>query len=300
MPWSPGCAGQESSSGLADQPSRPGEVTVAVAMSRQIEITRIPRAAVRRLDRSRRRLVSSTRQGLEQGKYWIETLPYRGWGRSCPVCERSSRHFLPHGNPPRSEARCVHCGSLERHRFAWIYLNQQTNLFDGQQRRILHFAPEKWFEPKFRDVLGAGYTTADLMRGDVDVTIDVTDIDYPDGSFDVIICSHVLEHVPDDRKAMRELSRVLSDDGWVLVMVPIKGRSTFEDATIVEPEERAVAFGQFDHVRWYGTDIVERLEESGFAVTKALAGDFVDPEEMRRHGLGHETRSLFYCEKARD
>lgn len=68
-------------------------------------------------------------------KHWIGTLPYRGWGRSCPVCAHSSRRFLPHGNPPRAEARCVHCGALERHRFAWKYLHEQTDLFDEDELR---------------------------------------------------------------------------------------------------------------------------------------------------------------------
>src|SRR5205814_9838929 len=105
----------------------------------------------------------------------------------------------------------------------------------------------KLLKPRLRNA----YVTADLDASDplVDVQMDITDIHYPDRSFDVIYCSHVLEHVPDDRKAMREFCRVLRDDGWAVLLVPITARSTFEDPTVTTPEERLRLFGQVDHVR---------------------------------------------------
>lgn len=266
-------------------------------MSRYAEITRPPRGP-NGIASAKRRMKAALRRRIRTGSDLVESLSYRGWGRTCPVCGRASRRFITHGTPPRPEARCVHCGSLERHRFAWAYLQSETDLFDGRDKRVLHFAPEDCFEPRLRSTLGNGYVTADLTRQNVDATVDVTDIPYPDGSFDVILCSHVLEHVPDDRKAMRELARILADDGWALLMVPIEGSETFEDPSIVEPDRRAAAFGQADHVRMYGTDIVGRLEDAGFDVTVAVAGSFIDPDDWERLGLGRARRRLFICDKA--
>ena len=141
----------------------------------------------------------------------------------------------PYGNPPRPDAQCTHCRSLERDRFVWLLLNSDTDLFDGRAKNILHFAPERCLEPLLRQRLGGGYRTADLERDDVELRLDVTDIQLPDHSCDVIICSHVLDHVPDDRRGMQELHRILTSDGWALVVVPIKGDVTFEDPTVVDP-----------------------------------------------------------------
>lgn len=233
------------------------------------------------------------RRHLARAVRWIQALPYRGSGRFCPVCERPSRRFMSHGDPPRREAKCPHCHSLERHRLAWLYLKTRTDLFDDEAKRVLHFAPERCIEPRLRDALGPGYVTADLVSKTVDVTIDVTEIGYPDNDFDVIICSHVLEHVPDDRKAMRELARVLSDDGWILFMVPIRGQHTHEDPGIVGPAERVEHFGQADHVRFYGEDFTDRLRESGYAVMSLSTHDVVDSDDQPRLGLADHPQRLF-------
>jgi hypothetical protein len=130
---------------------------------------------------------------------------YRGTARWCPVCQQSARRFLRFGPVvAREDARCPHCGALERHRLVWLYLVNRTELFDGKPKRMLHVAPEQCFERRLRARLGAGYLTADLLDPHTMERMDITDIQYPDESFDVIYCSHVLEHVPDDRRAMRE------------------------------------------------------------------------------------------------
>jgi ubiquinone/menaquinone biosynthesis C-methylase UbiE len=127
------------------------------------------------------------------------------------------------------------------------------------------------------------------------VKMDITDIQYPDNSFDVVYCSHVLEHVPDDRKAMRELARVLKPTGWAILAVPIFNEKTFEDPTITSPEERERVFRQSDHVRIYGRDFVDRLRESGFDVTvDRFASGFSD-EMVRKHGLSRE--DIYLCRK---
>ena len=234
---------------------------------------------------------------LRRGRAVLRTLPYRGFGRWCPVCGRTSRRFRPYGNPPRDEAQCIHCGSLERHRFVWLLLNNETNLFDGGGKRVLHFAPEPCLEPRFRQRLGAGYRTADLDREDVDLRLDVSDLELSAESFDVIICSHVLEHVPDDRRAMEELHRILAADGWALVVVPVTRARTVEDPSITDPDERLRVFGQRDHVRRYGPDIADRLTSVGFEVTIHRASDFHSESDISRMGLRPAARPVFTIAK---
>lgn len=157
---------------------------------------------------------------------------YQGKNHFCPVCQKSLRAFAPYGRSRRKGALCIYCGSLERHRLLWLYLTQKTDLFDGRPKDVLHIAPEPCFKPIFHQKLGAGYITADLNDDHVMVKMDITNIQYPDDSFDVILCSHVLEHVPDDRKAMREFWRVLKPTGWAILLVPIMAEVTFEDPSM--------------------------------------------------------------------
>ena len=170
---------------------------------------------------------------------------YYGKGRFCPICGRSSRRFRKFGVIPRDDAQCPHCGSLERHRLLWIYVSRETNLFDGTPKKMLHFAPELCLQSMFKKRLGDNYLTADLFDPHAMIKMDITNIEYPDQSFDVIYCSHVLEHVLDDRKAMREFFRVLKKDGWAILLVPDGSKTTFEDPSIIEPEERLKAFSWF-------------------------------------------------------
>ena len=127
------------------------------------------------------------------------------------------------------------------------------------------------------------------------VAVDITDIPYPDSSFDVIYCSHVLEHVPEDRKAMRQMHRLLRPGGWALIIVPIRGECTFEDTTVTSPEERKRLFGQCDHVRRYGPDVADRLREAGFRVTVYSKRIVTGKEDIRRFGLGGV---ILFCEKS--
>jgi SAM-dependent methyltransferase len=208
----------------------------------------------------------------------MSELPY-----TCPCCGECFEKFQPHKG--RESAKCPRCKARERHRLLWLYLKNKTNLFHDRLR-VLHFAPERWFKglssfPKL------DYLSADLEPGRAMVTMDITQISLPDNSVDAIICSHVLEHVADDRGAMREMYRVLATGGWATILVPIKStqQTTLEDFSVVSPEERTLLFGQADHVRRYGSDIKNRLEEAGFAVkpedyTRELSG-----EVIKRYGL---------------
>lgn len=224
------------------------------------------------------------------------------WGRSgqerwCPVCDHASRRFRPAGVVPRPEAECPRCGALERHRFVWLYFTKHTDLFDGRPKKVLHIAPERAFETRLKERLGSGYLTADLLDPRAMVKIDITNIAYPDQSFDVVYCSHVLEHVPDDRRALSELHRVLKNDGWAIINVPITAPSTYEDPSIVDPNERLKAFGQEDHVRRYGPEFVDRLRAAGFQVKVATVEELHPAAERLRLGLSPASGEIFHCTK---
>jgi SAM-dependent methyltransferase len=136
--------------------------------------------------------------------------------------------------------------------------------------------------------------TADLYAP-ADLRLDISDMDLPDGSFDLILCSHVLEHVPDDRAAMSELRRVLADGGLALLLVPYRADlPTYEDPSIRSPLDRMQAFGQQDHVRIYGTDLVDRLRAAGFDVEDRTAADLFERATVERCEL-EAAEHLFFC-----
>jgi SAM-dependent methyltransferase len=218
---------------------------------------------------------------------------YRGAQHYCPVCDSAIRSFLPFG---RLHAEwCPVCTAMRRHRMLWVFLQQRTNLFDGRTKRMLHIAPEAAFEPRLKRVPGLDYVTADLNDPHVMDLQDITDMTYDDASFDVIACSHVLEHVPDDRAAMREFFRVLKPGGWAIIMVPYASDAmTDEDSAITNPAERETRFGQYDHVRYYGRDIVDRIEEAGLHVDVVTAQNLFDADELNRVQVD-AGETLFYC-----
>ena len=141
--------------------------------------------------------------------------------RYCPICETKHVKFNPFGYNPREDALCPTCGSLERHRLSWLVIKDKLKSIDLKNKNMLHIAPEKVFMSKFNDLFKENYLTADLYDKNTKLEMDITNIEYPDESFDYIYCSHVLEHIEDDKKAMRELNRVLKKDGWAILLVPI-------------------------------------------------------------------------------
>ncbi len=226
----------------------------------------------------------------------LKQLYFFGTRYFCPVCHSSVRAFLEAGRPPRPGARCPICGALERHRSTWLLFQRETNLLNATPKRMLHIAPEPAFTSHFKLLPQLTYLTADLYNPAAMVKMDITAIDYPPASFDVIYCSHVLEHVSDDRLAMREFYRVLSLTGWALIQVPITVAQTEEDPTITTPQERERRFGQEDHVRNYGPDVQTRLQEAGFLVHPLTLNIFTTAEERHRMGLQDDT-PVFLCKK---
>ena len=162
---------------------------------------------------------------------------------------------------------------------------------------MLHVAPESCFESQLRQVIGNGYLTADLFSEAANIRMDICDIHYPDNTFDIIYCSHVLEHVPDDRKAMSEFQRVLKPDGWAVLLVPITVKQTVEDLTITDPKERLRLFGQEDHVRRYGPDYLGRLEAVGLRVSRISSVDLLSGSEAEYMGITEAAGEIYYCQK---
>lgn len=214
----------------------------------------------------------------------------RGDAVYCPVCDNTGIAFLPSGEPLRPHAQCAFCGSLERTRLTWIFMQRQGLPKEGS--RILHIAPERGLRDRFRATHGVEYIAGDKFdpgypRPEGTIWMDITDVPFPNDHFDLVICSHVLEHVPDDRRAIAEFFRVMRKGSTGFLIVPFEeGREhTFEDPSITDPAERARVFGQHDHVRIYGRDYSDRLVEAGFEVQMVDMIDDFTPAEQFRMGL---------------
>jgi SAM-dependent methyltransferase len=194
-----------------------------------------------------------------------QTARHRGDAVRCPVCDSTFDRFKD--EPNRPNALCWRCGSHERHRAQWLLFERRPELLD-EARSLLHFAPEWCLRRRLSEVPELRYVTADLDGEGVDLALDITQLDLPDNAFDLVICSHVLEHVPDDAAAMAELRRITAPGGCCIVMVPIAlaREHTYEDASITAPADREREFLQHDHVRLYAPDISDRLRAAGFDV----------------------------------
>ena len=239
----------------------------------------------------------------------LDVLPKLGLRYRCPFCHLRFRRLEPRGRDlpvyeelgiiggGLREVECPWCRSNDRERLLYLFLRRHTDLF-RRPMRVLHFAPEARLRRRIEPV-AAEYTPADLNMPGTE-RIDVTNIDRPDDSFDLVICSHVLEHVPDDRAGMRELRRVLAPGGFAVLQVPIATRAehTDEELTPVSPDERAKRFGDPSHVRLYAeADYVARLNAAGFAVRADDAVTLVGARAVKRYAL-EPTEKVFLCSPA--
>lgn len=208
---------------------------------------------------------------------------YAGRRFRCNCCNGRFRRFRSWVDDHATvRLMCPRCGSLGRQRVDWLYLTDRTELLKAD-RRLLHVAPELCFRRTLQGLPNISYLSADYDSATAMEQMDITAIQHPDASFDVVICNHVLEHVSDDLRAMREIFRVLRPGGWAMLQVPVQPDrdTTFEDPQITDPKERRRVFGQYDHVRAYGRDYPQRLRSQGFEVSvdefvKEIPGQVVD------------------------
>lgn len=201
---------------------------------------------------------------------------------SCPCCERSFRKFARfHGE----NDQCPSCGALMRHRALLLYLRDFLGLPETEGR-LLEVAPEIAFQRWLRSLRSVDYVSLDLESPLADIRADITDLPFEDDSFDLILCLHVLEHVPDDSRAIAELYRVLRPGGKAVIQVPIWPiPETFEDPTATTPAKRERIFGQYDHVRICGPDYHLRIEAEGFDVSWEDYVERLPASTRARHGL---------------
>jgi len=219
---------------------------------------------------------------------------YAGQTVGCPCCGGTFRRFIPRYGV---DLLCPQCLSLRRHRSFWLFLEERLSAVAGTELAILHIAPEEGISERLRTRAGTRYVTADADPGSVaEMAFDIMAIPFPDQSFDIALCNHVLEHVEDDRIAMGELLRVLKPNGFLYSHHPIDFQleRTVEDATVTDPAERARLFGQHDHLRRYGRDFVDRLEEAGFQVE--IERYAPSPRSVAFYGL-REEEPIFVCRR---
>jgi|GEM_PF-91207 len=214
----------------------------------------------------------------------IRTPLYRGNRVACPCCGGRFRKLITHRGV--ADARCPRCGSMERHRLLWLYLQQRTDLHT-RRHRVLHLAPETAIQRLLKRLPNIDYVSADLASPLADVHCDVQSLPFEDASFDVVICNHVLEHIPDDRRAMAELARVTARGGFAVLMCPVARdrATTLEDPSVTTPQDALRVYSQEDHVRLYGADYRDRLEAAGFAITIDRFLDELDDEVIERYKL---------------
>jgi predicted SAM-dependent methyltransferase len=230
----------------------------------------------------------------------IARVSHRGTAVTCPVCSESFKGYLPagRGDKIRPNAICPGCRSRERDRLVMLFIRKFPEPLIQRQMTLLHIAPEPCLQTHFRSDIGAGYRSADLIRRDVDMQMDVQNLQLEDGSVDAVFCSHVLQDVPDDVKALKEIARILRPEGWAILNIPMLVERTHEHHT---PKNERSGWDKRppEHLRSYGPDYVDRLRGAGFIVTVSAADDLTDTAEERlRFGIdGDGTGVVHFVQK---
>lgn len=212
---------------------------------------------------------------------------YKGNTYKDPIDGKTFSKFMPYGyQKQRPNVLSPSTLSLERHRLLWLYLVQETDFFTREQK-VLHFAPEQAFYKRFKKLKHLDYTTTDLNSPIADVKADICNLPFEDDSYDTIICNHVLEHIKDDTKAMKEMYRVLKPGGMAILQIPqdLNRKVTYEDDSITDPKERSKIFGQYDHLRIYGRDYFDKLRKIGFHVNEVDLTSKLSEEEIDYYRL---------------
>ena len=242
---------------------------------------------------------------------YVKSIAYIGKEFECPFCRGRFDKLLPGGYTfpvlreknvigagYRLNAACPRCFSADRERLILLFLKEKKQDIFLKKIRLLHVAPEARLSVFLKSHDNIDYLSADLDSPLADIKMDITNIVFKDGAFDFIICNHVLEHIPDDARAMSEIFRVLKPGGSAILQVPISYSipHTIEDLSITDPKDREKVFGQDNHVRLYGRDYKKRLEQVGFTV---IADNFIGElarQDIHKYGL-IEGELIYLCSK---
>lgn len=244
-------------------------------------------------------LSEKTRIRLRTSLQKCSSIYYRGNNYYCNCCSKSFRTFLPKGNIQRKQAKCPYCSSLERTRVLDLYLEKELDIYKHEASSILHFAPEAILFEKLKNINSVEYVDGDINTAYARNIVDATDIKYPDNYFDYIICSHVLGHVPDEPKAIREMYRVLKNDGVALIMTLLSdAKHTLEKDSIQSPDDRLKHYGELDLCRLHAHDFEDRIKAQGFKTQKIDYRTNFSSEIRKKQSLGDGSREIiFSCRK---
>jgi SAM-dependent methyltransferase len=225
----------------------------------------------------------------------IRALIYSGNNYTCNCCGKNFRKFLTYGNIPRQNAACPYCNSLERNRVLWFYLQDEIGI-ESARIKLLHFAPERILKENIKKLKNIDYTNADINPILADEVVDIMNINYPDNTFDLILCSHVLGHVPDEKKGVDEMYRVLKKDGIALILTVIDNNTenTFENEVIISEKERLLHYGEKDLLRKHGQDFKKRLGLSKFKIEEIDYAKKLGHEIHSKYSLGNGERELIF------
>lgn len=239
------------------------------------------------------RLRITLRSYLIKAKYPL----YLGDTHYCICCDTSFRKFLTKGNVPRENAMCPRCMSLERTRVLDYYLDRELDIYGAFDGKILHIAPEECLQKKFVKKHGDNYIDGDINPALARHMVDLTDIPFEADTFNLIICSHVLGHIPDEEKAMKEMYRVLKPNGILLVLsvLNLESETTYEDDKNQSAEEKLAAYGEHDLVRLHGMDLADRIAQGGFDRVESI--DYrlqFSVSDQKRFSLGNGAREIIF------
>jgi len=228
---------------------------------------------------------------------FIRSFFFKGNDYYCPVCQKKSGLFITSKDGLRENAVCPSCGSFERQRFFMLVFNK-FSFINPDKYTMLDIAPTFCLQKVFKGNSNIEYVSFDISSPLAEIKGDITKMIFENNSFDIIICSHVLEHIENDLTALSEINRVLKSNGKAFFQIPLdkKMKSTFEDKTITNPEQRKEIYGQSDHVRIYGLDFPERLEKTGWTYEIINCSDTFDESLIRKYCL-LEDEQIFVCTK---
>lgn len=234
-------------------------------------------------------------------------LQFIGDGHQCYICKKKLRRFVPYGRGIKAvplllrELRvvgsdvenfsCPHCDCTDRERHLSMYFDRLQLWSRIRGGAVIHFAPEVQLSELIKQAAPGLYVKADLNPKTPDTQkIDITKVPYPDGTFDVVVCNHVLEHLPSDAEALSEISRVLKPGGIAIVQTPF---SPLLDTSIVSPlinddQLRRRYYGEVDHYRLYGNDLFEKFRHAGLTVTLFSHNDVLKDYDHRYYGVNPE------------